>query len=201
MRRLTLSRTVADVVRVCFVCLGNICRSPAAEAVLRDLVDRVGLSGVVEVDSAGTSRYHIGDLPDRRARVEGERRGLRLDHRARQLVSDELPSWDVVVTMDEANQRDVERLAAALRTERAAIDVRLLRSFDASAVDAGTLEVPDPYYDGDAAFAHVFDVVEPACRALLAHLRESFGLTAGVDGLAADGLAVDGLAADGGRRR
>jgi low molecular weight protein-tyrosine phosphatase len=152
--------------RVCFVCLGNICRSPAAEAVMRRVVDDAGLSSLVEVDSAGTARYHIGARSDARARAEGARRGLVMDHRARQFEAGELSRWDLVVAMDRQNLRDLQRLA---RTEDEAARIRLVREFDPDA-SAGDLDVPDPYYAGDEAFAAVFDVLEPACRGLLAHL-------------------------------
>jgi len=153
---------------VCFVCLGNICRSPAAEAIMAQLVDDAGLSHVVEVDSAGTARYHVGDRPDARTVAEARRRGVPIAHRGRQLSRDELAEWDLVLVMDRDNLRDVHRLAGG----RADVGhVRLLRSFDPDVADRAP-DVPDPYYGADADFATMFDLLEPACRGVLAALVE-----------------------------
>jgi low molecular weight protein-tyrosine phosphatase len=154
---------------VCFVCLGNICRSPAAEAVMAQLVAEAGLSDAIEVASAGTARYHVGDPPDPRTVSEARRRGVPIVHRARQLTRDELGDWDLLLVMDGDNLRDVRRLAG----DRADLaHVRLLRSFDPAAGGAGDAapEVPDPYYGSDEGFALMFDLIEPACRGLLEHL-------------------------------
>jgi len=154
---------------VCFVCLGNICRSPAAEAVMAQLVAEAGLSDAIEVASAGTARYHVGDLPDPRTVSEARRRSVPIVHRARQLTRDELGDWDLLLVMDGDNLRDVRRLAG----DRADLGhVRLLRSFDpaATGADDSALDVPDPYYGGDEGFALMFDLIEPACRGLLEHL-------------------------------
>ena len=151
--------------RVCFVCLGNICRSPAAEAVMRQLIHDAGLRDTIEVDSAGTSRYHLGDQPDPRTLWEAARRGIPMDHRARQLTADELGQWDLVLGMDAANVRDLRAMVRG-RTHVSRID--LLRSFDAAPDLTGHLDVPDPYYGEDAEFAAMFDLIEPACRGLLA---------------------------------
>jgi protein-tyrosine phosphatase len=156
------------VVRVCFVCLGNICRSPAAEAVMAQLVDEAGLSEMIEVDSAGTARYHVGDRPDPRTVAAARRRGVPIAHRGRQLSRDELADWDLVLVMDRDNLRDVQLLAGG----RADVGhVRLLRSFDPDVADRAP-DVPDPYYGADADFAAMFDLIEPACRGLLADLVE-----------------------------
>ena len=159
-------------VRVCFVCLGNICRSPAAEAVLRRLVDEAGLTGVVQVDSAGTSRYHLGDRPDSRTLAEAARRGIPIEHRARRFTRHELSEWDLVIAMDAQNLRDLR----ALVSDDDGLDrVHLLREFDPSASAAlGTsagLDVPDPYYGEDDGFSDMYDLIEPACRGLLEHLQ------------------------------
>jgi protein-tyrosine phosphatase len=162
-----------DPIRLCFVCLGNICRSPAAEAVMRRLVEAAGLDGAVVVDSAGTARYHLGELPDRRTIAEARRRGLFADHRARQLQADEMTSWDVLLAMDESNVRDLDHLARRpIPPSRFGPRIRLLRSFDPIASAAGDLEVPDPYYGDEAAFAMVFDLVEAACAGLLAEVED-----------------------------
>jgi protein-tyrosine phosphatase len=158
---------VGDVLKVCFVCLGNICRSPAAEAVMRLLVDEAGLADEIEIDSAGTSRYHLGDGPDPRTVAEAALRGVPMDHRARQLTGDELGQWDLVVGMDAQNVNDLRAMAAG----RADVGrIELLRSFDPASHGAGDLDVPDPYYGHDAEFAAMFDLIEPACRGLLAEL-------------------------------
>lgn len=149
--------------RVCFVCLGNICRSPTAAGVLRHHVRRAGLDGAIEVDSAGTGSWHVGDPPDYRAAAEAERRGIPLDHRARQFHPDDFTRFDLVLAMDEANLRDLLALAP---DDGAAAKVHLLRSFDPGADD---LAVPDPYYEGG--FERVFDLVDAACLGLLGHLQ------------------------------
>ncbi len=159
-------------IRVCFVCLGNICRSPAAEAVLRRLVDEAGLTEVVEVDSAGTSRYHLGDRPDSRTVAEAARRGIPIEHRARQFTRDELSEWDLVIAMDAQNLRD---LRALVSDDDGLGRVRLLREFDppanpTSETSAGH-DVPDPYYGEDDGFCAMYDLIEPACRGLLEYLQ------------------------------
>src|SRR5262245_51953019 len=113
----SLSQEHTGVVRVCFVCLGNICRSPAAAAVMTQLVTEADLADVIEVDSAGTARYHVGDRADPRTLAEAERRGIPLAHRARQLTRSELADWDLVLVMDDDNLRDVRRLARDLDVE------------------------------------------------------------------------------------
>jgi len=151
--------------RICFVCLGNICRSPTAEGVMRRLIEEAGLAERVVLDSAGTGNWHVGDLPDPRTRAAARRRGYRLDHRARQFVAADLPRFDLVLAMDRSNLANLERLARG----QAAPEIRLLRAFDPAA-PAGA-EVPDPYAgDGDA-FEEVLDICERACRGLLAHVQ------------------------------
>jgi len=163
---------VRGAIRVCFVCLGNICRSPAAEAVLRRLVDEAGLTEVVEVDSAGTSRYHLGDRPDSRTLAEAARRGIPIEHRARQFTRDELSEWDLVIAMDVQNLRD---LRALVSDDDGLGRVRLLREFDpaanASSETSAGHDVPDPYYGEDDGVRAMYDLIEPACRGLLEYLQ------------------------------
>jgi low molecular weight protein-tyrosine phosphatase len=152
--------------RLCFVCMGNICRSPTAEAVMADLVRREGLGGVVTVASAGTGDWHVGDPPDARAAAEATRRGVPMRGTAKQFRRADFGRFDMVLAMDEENARALRRLAP---DDEARGKVRLLRSFDPAA--GGNLAVPDPYYGGPEGFSRVFDMVEAACRGLLDHLR------------------------------
>jgi protein-tyrosine phosphatase len=154
--------------RLLFVCLGNICRSPTAEAVMRDLLRRDGLEDAVEVDSAGVGGWHVGRPPDERATRTAAARGLTLDGRARQVVPADFGRYDLVLAMDRENHDALLALApdAAGREK-----VRLLREFDPAAARAGDLDVPDPYYGGPDGFDHVLDVVEDGCRGLLGALR------------------------------
>lgn len=155
-------------VSVVFVCLGNICRSPLAEGFFRELVEKAGLSDRIEIDSAGTSNYHIGELPDRRAREAARRRGIELTSRARQLKRADLDRFDFVIVMDSENQRDVERLANGRCRARIQRLLEYADSFDAE-------DVPDPYYGGPEGFELVCDMVEHACERLLTHIREQNG--------------------------
>jgi protein-tyrosine phosphatase len=150
-------------VRICFVCLGNICRSPTAEGVMRVLAERAGRTELV-LDSAGTGAWHVGELPDPRTREAARARGIDLVHRARQFVRADLDRFDLVLAMDAANLRTLRALVGP----RAAPDLRLFRSFDPTApADA---EVPDPYAGGPAGFEEVLDQCERACAGLLASL-------------------------------
>jgi protein-tyrosine phosphatase len=158
------------VVRVCFVCLGNICRSPTAEAVMRHLVEQEGLSKSIAVESAGTGDWHVGDPPDRRACAVGAARGVPLSGVAAQFTAAHFARYDHVLAMDRANRDELLRMAPG-PAERA--KVRLLRSFDASAPPDA--DVPDPYYGGARGFEEVFDICERACRGLLEHLRRAHG--------------------------
>jgi protein-tyrosine phosphatase len=156
------------VVHVCFVCLGNICRSPTAEAVMRHLVLKEGLGDRIDISSAGTGDWHVGDPRDRRSRAVGAARGIPLDGVAQQFTSGSFDGCDYVLAMDRANRDELLRLA---RTEEDKKKVRLVRSFDPAAPrDA---DVPDPYYGGPSGFEDVFDMCEAACRGLIEHLRQT----------------------------
>ena len=154
------------MIRVCFVCLGNICRSPTAECVFRRLVVDAKLEKHIAIDSAGTGNWHVGELPDARARAVARRRGYELSGTARQFLRGDFADFDYVLAMDEDNLRALKKLAP---NEAARNKVRLLREFDATA-PAGA-EVPDPYYGGSSGFDEVIDVCERACRGLLQNLR------------------------------
>jgi protein-tyrosine phosphatase len=157
------------MVRITFVCLGNICRSPTAEGVMRHLVSEAGLDDRVHVDSAGTGDWHVGESPDLRARQEAQRRGYRLVGRARQFQASDFERTHHVIAMDRSNAEALRRMAPDGTAQK---KVRLLREFDPEAPLGA--EVPDPYYEGG--FDLVLDICERACRGLLEHLRTSHGL-------------------------
>lgn len=152
--------------RILFVCLGNICRSPSAEAVLRAIATREAPELGIEVDSAGTAGYHIGEPPDERSQEAARRRGYDMAPlRARIIAPEDFEQFDLILAMDQANLSTLRRRAPAAVRER----VRLFLEF---APDAGADEVPDPYYGGPAGFEQVLDLVESASRGLIAHLRD-----------------------------
>lgn len=155
------------MVRLCFVCLGNICRSPTAEAVMRHLVASEGLEDKVEIDSAGTGDWHVGYPPDARSSRAAAARGVTLSGKARQVTPADFERFDYLLAMDCSNQQALKTLAP---DEGARKKVHLLRSFD-PASEGWELEVPDPYYGGERGFDEVFEICEAACRGLLQHLR------------------------------
>jgi len=163
------SRRPEPAFRVLMVCMGNICRSPTAEGVLRKRLDAAGLADRIAVDSAGTYGGHVGDAPDPRAQRHAARRGYDLSRqRARQVRPDDFERFGLVLAMDDDNLAALERVRP-----RGVGDVRLLMSF------AGPgnlpLAVPDPYYGGPEGFEHVLDLVEAACDGLVEHLRRQQG--------------------------
>jgi protein-tyrosine phosphatase len=158
-------------IRVCFVCLGNICRSPTAEGAFRQLVAEAGLTARFEIDSAGTAGYHAGEAPDSRARAAGKRAGVLVDGAARQFLVEDFARFDRVIAMDAANLKDLQRLAP---TAAARAKLRLLRSFDPAAPEQAP--IPDPYYGDDAGFDHVLELCLTACRHLLEEIRREHQL-------------------------
>ena len=158
-------------VRVCFVCLGNICRSPTAEGVFRHLVAEAGLASSFEIDSAGTAGYHSGDAPDRRARAAGKRAGIVVEGAARQFLASDFARFDHVLAMDVSNRTELRKIAGGAE---AAAKIRLLRSFDPAAL--ADAPVPDPYYGDDAGFDHVLELCRTACEHLLAEIRREHRL-------------------------
>ena len=148
--------------RVLFVCLGNICRSPTAEGVMRSLVEERGLSETIEIDSAGTGDWHIGKRADPRAIEAAARRGIELTSRARQVSAADFDDFDLIVAMDQSNHGDLVALAGGDDSK-----VRLLREYGGDADP----DVPDPYYGGDDGFEEVLDIIERNLGLLLDELE------------------------------
>ncbi|MCW1887664.1 low molecular weight phosphotyrosine protein phosphatase [Luteolibacter flavescens] len=155
--------------RVLFVCMGNICRSPAAEIVFRKQVDEEGLTDAIHIDSAGTIGYHAGKGPDPRMADTLRRRGYEITGRSRQVTSEDLRDFDLVLAADEDNLKDLRRLDRA-GTYRGKI--RLLVEY---CVEKEASHVPDPYYGGQRGFEEVADLVEDACQGLLDSIKRQIG--------------------------
>lgn len=153
--------------RICFVCTGNICRSPMAESVFRARTAEAGLDGLIEVDSAGTGGWHEGDGADPRTVSVLEEHGYDGAHTARQFQSSWFSRLDLVIALDAGHLKALRLLAA---TPEDAAKVRLLRSYDPAAGD--DLDVPDPYYGGLDGFQECLEMVEAASEGLLAEVRE-----------------------------
>ena len=154
--------------RILFVCMGNICRSPTAEGVMRHLVREAGLDEEIVIDSAGTGDWHAGDPPDRRATDAARRRGVVLEGAARQITVEDFEAFDLLLAMDRENLAGIRAVAPS---PEAAGKARLLREFDPGSAGAPDLDVPDPYYGGPQGFETVLDQVEAACRGLLDEIR------------------------------
>ncbi len=152
-------------VKVLFVCMGNICRSPTAHGVFRHLVQQANLAHLIEIDSAGTHAYHVGDAPDKRSSATAKQRGIDLsDLRARQVDMGDLYDYDYVLAMDHDNHHRLLALSPAEMRHK-------VQLFLAYAPHLNEQEVPDPYYGGADGFDHVFDLVQAASEGLLQHIQ------------------------------
>jgi protein-tyrosine phosphatase len=157
-------------VRLLFVCLGNICRSPTAEGVMRHLVSEAGLDERVQIDSAGTGGWHVGHPPDSRSAAAASARGIELSGAARRFEPEDFERFDVILAMDRENRSDLLRLAP---DEASRDKVRMLRDFDPASSGREDVDVPDPYYGGPRGFDDVLDLVSASCRGLLEHVRSA----------------------------
>ncbi|HEY1457399.1 MAG TPA: low molecular weight protein-tyrosine-phosphatase [Solirubrobacteraceae bacterium] len=154
--------------RVLFVCLGNICRSPTAEGVMAQLVSQAGLQNSIELDSAGTGAWHVGSSPDARASAAAAKRGILLEGTARQVTQEDFHQFDMILAMDRSNLADLRRIAPDHQSQS---KLGLLREFDPASAAVNDLDVPDPYYTGAGGFDEVLDLVQGACEGLLSELR------------------------------
>lgn len=157
------------MIKVLFVCTGNICRSPTADGVFRKIVREAGLEDQISVDSCGLSAYHVGELPDPRSREMAESRGVDLsDIRSRKIKPGDYVQFDYILAMDDGHLRDMRRQAPGSSQNR----IELFLDYHP---DMGGQSVPDPYYGGANGFVHVFDMIEEASHNLLTQIREKHG--------------------------
>jgi protein-tyrosine phosphatase len=154
-------------IKVLFVCLGNICRSPLAEAIFKDKLKKKGLERFFEVDSCGTSNYHIGDQPDSRTIANARKNGIAIDHCGRQFTANDFGDFDYILAMDKSNQHNILRL---LKDNAHTQKVMLMRDFDT--LGKGE-EVPDPYYGGEKHFQEVFEILNRSTENFLGHLQKT----------------------------
>ncbi|MEZ3564333.1 MAG: low molecular weight phosphotyrosine protein phosphatase [Duncaniella sp.] len=150
-----------DKIRILFVCLGNICRSPAAEGVMRRIVGEAGEDSRWVIDSAGTGRYHIGELPDHRMRIHARRRGLELTHHCRQVTEEDFEQFDLIIGMDASNIANLRRMAPSPEAE-----AKIHAMAEYFSPSAPYDYVPDPYYEGAEGFELVLDLLEDGCENL-----------------------------------
>lgn len=155
-------------IKILFVCLGNICRSPAAEGVMRKLAEDNGLADKIEIDSAGLGHWHVGDLPDRRMRSAAAKRGYNLTHRARQVSKLDFDRFDLIIGMDEENVKALKRFAPSVEDQE-----KVALMTDYSTISPRPATVPDPYYGTARDFDYALDLLEDACQGLLDKLAIS----------------------------
>ena len=152
--------------KLLFVCLGNICRSPSAENLMNYLIQKEGLSHKFELDSAGTSSYHIGSPPDRRMKIAARKRGIELKGRARQIEDFDLEYYDLILAMDQSNYHNILYLDPKRKYHH---KIKLMCDFATEYTDK---EVPDPYYGGESGFDYVIDLLLDACQGLLDYCQK-----------------------------
>lgn len=156
------------MIKVIFVCLGNICRSPLGEGVFRELVKEKGWEKYFFIDSAGTAAYHVGKAPDPGSRCVALKHGFSIeDQRARQFSSSDLESWDYIIAMDSSNRKNIEKLGSVKGK------LLLMRDFDQ---EAPSSDVPDPWSLGDEAFLETYQIVRRSCENLLKYIAKEHQL-------------------------
>jgi protein-tyrosine phosphatase len=156
-----------EKINVLFVCLGNICRSPLAEAIFKEKISRKGLDKFINADSCGTSNYHIGGNPDPRTIANATQNGITINHCGRQLCADDFQRFDFILAMDRSNYQNILKLPAS---KSFAEKVMLMRDFDP--LEKGG-EVPDPYHGGEKGFQDVFEILDRAMNSFIAHLEQT----------------------------
>ena len=157
-----------DKIKILFVCLGNICRSPAAEGVMKNIIKNNEADSLFLIDSAGTGGYHIGELPDSRMRVHARRRGYELNHICRKVNESDFFNFDIIVAMDESNRRNLLRMAPTAESQNKIV---MMADFVDSSYHYD--HIPDPYYEGAEGFELVLDLLENGCNNLYNSLISS----------------------------
>lgn len=152
--------------KILFVCLGNICRSPMAEGVMLRLVKEVGLEDKYQIDSAGTAGYHEGELPDSRMREHASKRGYKLVHRSRPVRTEDFYDFDLIIGMDDNNISNLKRMAPS------PFEQQKIHRMTEYCIRYQADHVPDPYYGGSSGFEYVIDLLEDACTGLLEKLKD-----------------------------
>ena len=160
---------MSKVVKISFVCLGNICRSPLAQGVFQDLVNREKLNQKIFISSAGTGNWHIGNLPDERMRQTAQSNGIKLESRAKQFQSEDFNRFNLVLAMDHSNLAKLAEIAPSILSPD---KLMLFRSFDPKS--NGDQDVPDPYYGGAKGFEEVYRMVERTCPSILTYIKSHF---------------------------
>lgn len=170
LKYMTSENQKTDKIRILFVCLGNICRSPAAEGIMDFLVNKNGYQDIIEVDSAGTSGWHEGDLPDVRMRSHGMARGYDFNSRARKFNKSDFDKFDYIVVMDDENYENVSMLASDDS------DLSKIRRMTDFSVQYKHTTIPDPYYGGPSGFELVLDLLEDASEGLFQAIKEKHSI-------------------------
>ncbi|MDA3851791.1 MAG: low molecular weight phosphotyrosine protein phosphatase [Spirochaetaceae bacterium] len=157
-------------IKIMFVCMGNICRSPLAHSIFQKLVNNSGLQDKFEIESSGTTGQHVGQLPDQRMSELARKKGFDLNHRARRISPHDFEEYQLILAMDKDNLADILYMG---REEKELPEIRLFRDFDPGGYEGS--EVPDPYYGGDEGFENVFNIVLRTCKSLFERLKEKNG--------------------------
>lgn len=155
-------------IRIMFVCLGNICRSPTAEGIMQHIVNKKGLGAFYEISSAGTAAYHEGEPANSKSRYVAEGHGVKLLSTAQRVHSDDFEYYDLILAMDQSNRDDLKSMGPKTKTSNKIV---LFRTFDPKTID--DIDVPDPYYGGMQGFENVFEIIHRTCENFITYLENS----------------------------